>query len=65
MTKILHKLVRVFCRYSFRLWKIIVSALQEIEIEIENSVSTIFNKAKNAYIAEIKSEILSRTIILE
>ena len=40
----------------------IVSALQEIEIEIKEKTNliAIFNKAKNAYIAEIKSEILSQ-----
>ena len=40
----------------------IYSALQEIEMEIKEkkNLMAIFNKAKNAYIAEIKSEILSQ-----
>ena len=40
----------------------IYSALQEIELEIKEkkNLMAIFNKAKNAYIAEIKSEILSQ-----
>ena len=42
--------------------KRIVSGLQEIETEIKEKTHliAIFNKAKNAYIAEIKSEILSQ-----
>tara|TARA_B000000565_G_scaffold245387_1_gene213148 strand:+ start:409 stop:612 length:204 start_codon:yes stop_codon:yes gene_type:complete len=42
--------------------KRIVSGLQEIETEIKEKTNliAIFNKAKNAYIAEIKSEILSQ-----
>ena len=42
--------------------KRIVSGLKEIETEIKEKTNliAIFNKAKNAYIAEIKSEILSQ-----
>ncbi len=42
--------------------KSLVSGLQEIETEIKEKTNliAIFNKAKNAYIAEIKSEILSQ-----
>ena len=44
--------------------KRIVSGLQEIETEIKEKTNliAIFNKAKNAYIAEIKSEILSQKL---
>jgi len=42
--------------------KSLVSGLQEIETEIKEKTNliAIFNKAKNAYIAELKSEILSQ-----
>ena len=42
--------------------KRIVTGLQDIETEIKEKTNliAIFNKAKNAYIAEIKSEILSQ-----